>query len=257
VSDQALDMSIDAMTPAAEDYEEAPAPSTDPWLERRGYGFGCSDLPALFVALGIEKGDDAPKYITDRAAITNRTRGVARLFCEKAGLLAPLKVGAAANKGTAREEELLRTWATLLTRRQYYGEHERLLVSSSLGLARHAPKRWYPLVDRHCPRLTDTPDAWIEDAIGGLHVIQAKCSASEKRDLPWWWALQVQGEIGVQAADGGILVCGEMWAAWHGNDGPVRSWPIERDERVIARIRAAVEEGWEIVTKLREQRKAA
>lgn len=246
-----ISFELDAMTPRAEDYEQPATATGDDWLERRGYGFGGSDLPALFVALGIQDGTDAPDYITNRARITNRTRGVARIFAEKAGLLAPLKVGAAANKGTAREEELLLHWQQLLTRRQWYGPHERLLVPSSLGLARHAPKRWYPLVDRHCPRLTDTPDSWICDALDGLHVVQAKCSATEKRDLPWWWALQVQGEIAVQAADGGLLVCGEFWSAWHGNDGPVRSWPVERNDNEIARIRAAVSEGWAIVERLK------
>jgi hypothetical protein len=229
----------------------------DPWLERRGYGFGCSDLPALFVALGIESGEGAPDYITDRARTTNRTRGVARIFAEKAGVVAPLKVGPAALKGTKRETELLRHWQTLLRRRVYYGPHEALYVPGSLGLAEHAPKRWYPLVDRHCPRLTDTPDSWILDALDGMHVVQAKCSATEKPTLPWWWALQVQGEVAVQAADGGVLVCGEMWSAWHGNDGPVRSWPVERCEASIARIRAAVAEGWSIVERLRAARTEA
>lgn len=257
-ADETLDFTPDGMTPKAEDYEQPESAPADDWLERRGYGFGCSDLPALFVALGIESGDDAPKYITDKAKVTNRTHGVARIFCEKAGLVKPLAVGAAAMKGTLRERELLEHWRTLLSHRQFYGKHERLYAPATLGFADDAPKRWYPLVDRHCPSLTDTPDSWIRDAFDGLHVVQAKCSASEKAQLPWWWALQVQGEIAVQAADAGVLVCGEFWAHWSGNDGPVRSWPVERSEPAIARIRAATREGWEIVERLKaEKRKAA
>ena len=48
------------------------------------------------------------------------------------------------------------------------------------------------------------------------------------------------------------VVCGEFWAAWHGNDGPIRCWEVQRDEDEIAVIRDAARRGWEIVNSIRE-----
>src|SRR5687768_5396453 len=100
MTDAALDFSIEAMTPTAA--EMAPQPE-DKWLRRRARAFGASDVPVLMLASGLRDGLDCPKYIKERARITNRTHGVARIFAEKAGLVAPAKAGAAAAKGTARE----------------------------------------------------------------------------------------------------------------------------------------------------------
>jgi hypothetical protein len=57
----------------------------------------------------------------------------------------------------------------------------------------------------------------------------------------------VQAQLAVSGADYGLLVCGEMWSAWHGNDGRVRVWLVERDEAQIDAIRAAVRDGWAAV----------
>lgn len=251
---EGLDMSLEAME-LAEPLDDAPsAAPADPWLARRMEGFGCSDLPALLVAVGLASAEGAPGYITDRAKLIRRKGGrpVPRLFLEKAGLRGPLKAGEAAQRGQAREHELLDQWRRRLEHGHFYGRHEADLVPSSLGFAADAPKEWYPLIDRGRGRLLDTPDAWIRDVFGALVPVQAKCSMREKRELPWWWAVQLQGELAVQGADRGVLVCGEGWAAtWTTIDGPIRSWPVERDERAIAEIRDVVQWGWAEVEKLR------
>lgn len=253
-TEETLDFSIAGMD-ATED--AAPAPITDPWLSRRGCGFGASDVPVLLAAMSIAPLDLLPKYAQARAKVTNRTHGVARIFAEKAGLVAPLASGPAAAQGTRHEERLLLTWQTLLTRRQWYGQHERLLVPGTLALASAAPREWYPLVDRHCPALTCTPDAWMRDALDGLVKVEAKCTTRETREARWSWRVQVQAQLAVSGADSGVIVCGDGWAAsWRsenaeGPSGPIRSWPVLRDDAEIARIRAAVSEGWAIVERLK------
>lgn len=252
--DPSFDMSLEAME-LAEPLNDAPsAAPADPWLARRMEGFGCSDLPALLVAVGLRSPDGAPGYVADRAKPIRRKGGSAmpRIFLEKAGLRAALKVGEAAHRGHARERELLVQWGRHLERGSFYGPHEHDLVPSSLGFAENVPREWLPLLDRGGSRLLDTPDAWIRDWLGGLVAVQAKCSTREKRELPWWWAVQLQGELAIQGAERGVLVCGEGWAAtWTDIDGPIRSWPVERDERAIAELREATRRGWAIVEELR------
>lgn len=247
MTDASLSMELDVMDAQASEPLEVAEPASDPWLERRRYGFGASEIPALLVGLGLRDYPKCPDYITNNARKTSRTKGLPRIVAQKAEIVMPLAVGEAARKGTVREPELFSTWRTLLARRQHYGEHERLIVP---GTAMHAStflRSAQPLVDRHCHRLTSTLDGWARDMLDRDLVIECKCSASQRREISPWWVDQVQAQLAVTAADAGVLVCGEEWAAWHGNDGPIRSWLVERDERVIDEIREAVRLAWEMV----------
>lgn len=228
------------------------------WLERRGLGIGGSDVPAILIALGRRSIDDAPDWMRQRArhvAIRGDIAGIEttpRIFAEKAGIVAPLKAGPAAARGTDREGELVDGWRSLIAHGQGR-EHETLLVAHSIRRA--APSRIFPLLDRHCPRLCVTPDAWAEDITDGFVVVQAKCTYGEARSLRWYWRDQVQAEIAAQGADWGVLVCGEYWARPEGvapGDGPIRSWAVERDEAAIREIRDAVCEAWTRIEALRE-----
>jgi len=251
VSDSlALDIeTLDAQLAATEPV----AAPTDPWLQRRALGFGASDVPSLLVAMGKRDISAAPKYIADRARATNRTRGHVRIIAEKAGIVEPLKVGTAAEKGTARERELLETWRTMLTRGVYYDDCESLIVPGSVRHADVGMRCAMPWLDRHEPRLTATLDGWACDVLDQELAIELKCSASERRELPWYWADQLQAQLAVTGAEWGVLVCGEMWSAWHGNDGPIRVWPVYRDERAIAEIRMSVCDGWTEVEALKKE----
>lgn len=233
------------------------------WLERRSFGIGASDVPALLIAMGLRDGSDAPRYLTDRARHVvvagdmSAQQTAPRLFAEKAGLVQPLKVGNAALAGIRREAELIATWRDLLSRSVYYGEHERSLIPRTVRRAE--PVQIMPLVDRRCPVLCATPDAWAEDVIEQFVVVQAKCSYGEKRELPWWWRDQVLAEMAVTGADWGVLVCGEYWARDGAppGDGPIRSWAIERDEVAISEIRDAARRGWAAVEALKAMEQAA
>jgi hypothetical protein len=238
--DPTLDFSLDAMEAAI---DEPVPPPEDPWLQRRALGFGASDMPALVLAL-VDKTREAPKYIADRARITNRTRGYPRIVAEKAGLLAPLASGEAANRGTQRERELLEQWRLRLEHGSFYCDAERLIDASRVRHSDVAMRCAMPWVDRFCPPLTATLDAWATDTLGAEVAVELKCSASERRELPWYWRTQMLAQL---------AVCGEQWAAWHGNDGPIRCWLVERDESAIDALRVAARAGWSMVEKLKTE----
>jgi hypothetical protein len=228
------------------------------WLSRRALGFGASDVPVLLIAAGLRSAEDAPKYIAERAHHVVIGGGIAgaetavRLYAEKAGIVRPRKAGRAAAVGTRRERELLQAWRERLEHGQFYDDAERLIVVSSVRHSDVAMRCATPWVDRHCPRLVATLDGWADDVIDDEVALECKCTASERRELPWIWRDQVQAQLAVSGAAWGLVICGEMWAAeWAEVPGPIRAWPVERDEKAIAEIRGAVERGWAEVERLR------
>jgi hypothetical protein len=182
------------------------------------------------------------------AAKTIRVRGgtAPRVIARKAGLAAPEALSDVMRRGLEREPELAEAW-----RAQLHGSAT-LLEPESLRYVPHAvPRAWLPLVDRHCHELTCTPDAWIDDVLGGHHVVELKCSVRAHVELPPHYVLQVQAQIAVTGADGGVLVVGQQWGAGWLGDGPIATWTIRRDERLIDELRAAAHEGWQRVLALR------
>jgi hypothetical protein len=228
-----LDMSPDGMDAEA----RAVAAPLDPWLQRRLHGFGASEIGTLAIALGHAT-DDAPKYMLANA----RT-----LFRQKAGLARARKAGRAADAGQRAERDVLRAW---------WESPAHLWPRAMLDTYAHAdaaPRSWWPLVDRHCPRLTCTPDGWARSVLGEDVLLEVKTTASACDAVRWYWRLQVQAQLAVTACDFAVLVLGEFWAAEWRDPGPVRAWVIERDEDDIARVRAWVEEGWQRVEALRKE----
>lgn len=255
-TDALADLALDDATVGGQLETAAPVqPPADPWLARRALGWGASDVPALLIALGARPADGAPRYIADRARVLRQTRGYPRLIAEKALLVAPYATGRAATRGTARERELLAHWRTLLEHGQYYCDDERDVVPESVTHADALLRCAWPLVDRHCPPLTCTLDAWARDTWGCELVAELKCSATERRELPWYWRDQLQAQLAVTGADYGLLVCGEYWSADYGHDGPVRVWPVQRDEDAIDEIRSAARVGWCMVEEARDGRR--
>lgn len=216
------------------------------WLERRQRAWGCSDLPALWLAAGLANADEAPSYIKQRVSIP-RGHKTQRFILEKAGIVDARSAGGAAARGTERERELLTQYREHVRRGALPGP-----LPETLAHADTVPTEWLPLVDRECTRLACTPDAWGRDALGLLYAVEIKCSVTERPALPWYWALQLQGEIACLGADGGWLVCGEHWAAHHGQDGPIRAWEVERDDALIQQIREVCLNAWELVEKAKE-----
>jgi hypothetical protein len=114
------------------------------------------------------------------------------------------------------------------------------------------PREWLPLVDRHAPHLSCTPDAWCR--IGGeLINVQIKTDVRGGRQRPdreWCW--QVQAECAVTGAGGSILLYAPGWASWRQSDrGSLVGWVVERDDAVIERIREATTVGWQRVEALK------
>ena len=209
------------------------------WLARRAHAWGCSELPALWLAADPEL--EAPAYLRQRIG---KPRGHQRMrfVLEKAGIVEARSAGGAAARGTERERELLEQYTEQLRRGIVRG-----IDPESVRHADSMPSEWLPIIDRHQPRLACTPDAWGRDALGILHALELKCSVTERTELPWYWSLQVQGEMACMGADGGYVICGEHWAAHHGQDGPIRVWEVERDEKTIARARQLCADFWEAV----------
>ncbi len=253
MTDLALDMAtVDGQLAEAAEAAVV-SPPTDPWLARRALGFGASDMPALLLALGaVPVGVYSPKYIADRAKTTRNTFGLPRIIAEKAGLVEPKAAGTAAGVGSRRERELLAAWRDLLARRCYYDEAvESLLLAETVTHADTVLRCCWPMVDRHAPVLTATLDAWCRDGIDSDVVVELKCSATPRPEMPWHWRAQVIAQLAVTGADYGVLVCGEEWAAWHGNSGMIRAWRVERDDVEIEAVRKAARLGWSMVEEAR------
>lgn len=234
VTDPALDMSHEAMyAPAAEPRE------ADPWLVRRRESFGASEIGALYLALRLRAPEPSdPKYLLDAAA---------RLFAVKAGIRKAAGGSRATAGGQARERDVLREWVS------------RACIGTRVEpwTVQHAdviPREYLPLVDRYCPRLSCTPDAFGRDDADRLCHVELKTTWKKhdaRHDSALWWGyrLQVQAGMAVTAASSGALVVGLGYAS--GDDGQLAVYEVERDEEEIGRIRAACVEGWRRVEALK------
>ena len=118
---------------------------------------------------------------------------------------------------------------------------------------RHAdvlPKEYLPLVDRHCPRLTCTPDGFARDAEGRLVHVEVKTTwkrHDERHDRGLWWGyrLQVLAGMTVTAAHAGVCVVGLGYAS--DDDGQLAVHAVEGDADEVEQIRWACVEGWKRV----------
>lgn len=225
---------------AAEPLQRVSRP-TDPWLERRMYAWGASEVPALLVALGLRDASTVPDYLADNAKPIRTRRGTwPRMVLEKACARGPLKVGEAARIGQAREPELLAAWRSTLTDRD-------VIDASTVTHSSSVPRWLWPVVDRHCHRLAVSLDAWCADVLGEQVIVELKCSRKEHAECPWWWRTQVQAQLAATDAGAGLVVCGQGWSWSMTATGPIDAWLVERDERAIAELRDACEQGWRLV----------
>lgn len=228
--------SFDLATMEAEAAEVRAPEAGDPWLTRRLLTFGASEVPALLIALGLDTPTPTtPRYVVDLAR---------RLFGVKAVTRKPQRAGRAAQVGNDVERELLESW----------NRDPR----SGWAAATHAdavPREWLPLIDRHCPRLSCTPDAWLRQS-GELINLQIKTDVhGGKLAVTPWWATQVQAEMAVTGAARSVLLYGGGWACdWAERKEPPVAWVVERDEAAIERIRSAVVAGWERVEQIKAAR---
>lgn len=213
-----------------------PEPENE-WLKRRMRFVGGSDMPvALIVAGLVSPPDDTPDYIMKRTKVLNTTRGYPRIVVEKAGILAPYRAGRAASIGTAREQELLRSWASL-------GSDERTPEENTIcvGSALHAsslPQEWFPLRDHLCDDLAVTPDGVCRDLDGKTVGIEIKCTGWRQR-LPWYWKAQAVALCAAQNIERTFVVMGLDWAVEHRPDGPILSFEVRPTQEQLDKVRAA------------------
>ena len=207
----------------------------DPWLVRRSYGWGASEVAALLLAYDPREDEIASARVYHREDAAVGRSGVPRCVARKAGLLASRRSSRSMAVGSEREAELLERWAADAGERVW--------------LADEAPREWYPLVDRECPELTATPDAWTRGPSDELLVVEAKCTADFPTELPWYWRVQVSAQIATMAAAAGYVVCGRGWIT--GASTVPIAWLVERDEDEIARVRRVARIAWAEVLRLR------
>ena len=210
----------------------------DPWLARRMLSFGCSEIPALLIAVGVcEPTPITPRYVTDLAR---------KLFGVKAGTRKPSKGGRAASVGADVELELLLAWNA-----DTWSGYPPAVPSNV------APREWYPLVDRYCPRLSCTPDAWLH-VEGELVNVQVKTDQHGGKKAPTReWIQQVQGEMAVTGSSRTVIVYGGGWACdWRDQRAYPVAFEVPRDDEMIEVIRNAAREGWAKVEGIRATMKA-
>lgn len=201
------------------------------WLDRRRQGFGCSDLGALWLALGLASPEEvasAPRYMLDAAET---------LIDHKAGRRAAPKVGSAARMGRERERLLF----------DHYRDGSRLRAVYAPDVL---PQEMLPLVDRVEPRLLCTPDGWITGNTAlayPLAYLEIKCGRDERAELPWYWRLQCVGAACVLGCDRAVVVFGPGWARDDESGGEPVEWWIDVTPGDKTAVRLAVGQGWKRV----------
>lgn len=242
---------------------DAVEPERDAWLARRELGFGASEIATLFVALGMRPADSLGSYAAKRGRAV-KLRGfdpTPRIFLEKAGLKAPYASGPAAALGTRHEAQLFAE-SRMLIACDMAGDVGRALDPDTLQHQAAFPSELWPIVDRHAPRLTASPDGFVRNLLADLLVAEGKCSVTPYGGVPTRHVIQINAQIAACNATGGVLIEGEGWAAqWmqseEGPRGAVRFYAVERNDALIAEIRHAVSVGWSRVEELREQHRRA
>lgn len=221
------------------------------WLSRRKLGIGCSDLPAVWLALGVATAAErasAKAHLVENAAF---------VFAEKAGVrltVGPEKPGPSAGTAHSREPALFLRWLEQLrSGTRTHAIEAEINIDSVIHVEAHpALMRILPIVDREEPRLVDSTDGLALTRNAQLAVLQGKCTTSIVAECPWYWSLQVQGQIAVSDAAFGLVICGEGWARrdpppkW-----PLRVWVVERDDEKIAQIRQVIRQSWAEIEHLR------
>lgn len=242
------ELSLDPETVAA---QLADKPARDPWLVRRDFTWGASDVPALLLAYDPRPDEDRAALGHHREAAAHAVkRKISRGFplcVERKALRKDLSSSLSMSAGKVREPLLFATWKDRCGP-DFYG----------FAHASEVPSEWLPLVDRECRVLSATPDAWCRRVItDGLAMAELKCSFDEApAEWKWYHDAQLQAQIAVCSAESGVLVLGPGWADPKREMlAPPRFREVERDKEAIDRIRHVCLRAWSDVEEIRRRLK--
>jgi len=268
------DLGMAELVDFAPEVEPAEAePERDPvraaWLKRRDRGWGASEISIVLVALGMRSPDilaayQRPEANPIRIRLSKRSKAVAvpRILLRKAGLRRELAMSEAMRLGLEREPRLVAQWRAMALRGRggLPVDPASIVYVPDLRLP-----EILPLTDPVEPRLLCTPDVFARDLFGDLGCVDGKCSFDGYLDrynaAPEHQRIQVNAQCAVTSATWGAILEGEGWSATYRDHagepmGPVRVWPVERDEGLIAELREAARIGWAKVEELRAAKEA-
>jgi len=258
------------------------------WLANRRNGFGCSDLPALFLILGwvspmdcdwreetvdgklkqvsdlyvthslggfTEREYRTPRYLWELAR--PRPHGLPGLILEKAGLPHARGGSDAQEEGKAKEAHLFRCCrlGSLGGRATYYPEARALPTEWASRIVSTDP---WVICDKEEPRLLCTLEADERGATPDLDTAwELKTDRPGKRLLPpWAQALQARGQGVVMGHKRWGIQYGPGWAmtdepAFPDLPDPVEWGPYQLTPGDGMLIRKAVGLGWKLVEEAR------
>jgi hypothetical protein len=231
--------------------------------EARSHAFGASDIASLFVGYGLRD----PAVLGDKARKNGHrfARGrwkLPRVVLEKAGAVQPLAYPEdVVNAGRDRERELALQWMKMVERGTAGPDAEYVV-----GPIRYVPDEPFPAVyiDAVEFRLRVSPDVCAFDSLFGQRTTwDTKCSvhpyADKRGGVPLEHVIQLNAQWAAMDFGGGGIVEGVGWSAvWKARNGeappgPVRTWAVSRDERLIAEIRQVVGHAWADVVRVRAE----
>lgn len=254
MTDLALDFGHEAMTPdpIGDHYASVGFDLSTPrgrWLARRGETWGASELAPLLLSMGLAPANHgAPAWVVLQAEHYSAL-GIPKLIAWKAGLRArPNQDNSATKGGRDLERAVFEEWKR--TDGPAYARKRGLHHASA------APQQWFPLVDRYCPSIAVTPDAWgfcCDDAESHVSV-EVKCTRKRMPEPPWAYVQQNRSQSDAMGATHGFLVVGELWLWPEAPPGAqqILTFRIERDELDTRRRYAAATEALWLVAQLRE-----
>lgn len=227
-------------------------------LERRRVSWGGSEISSIIHYLLDQPFDDGlakfheivksydglfrdhfQKTLIDEAVPPKRVRGLSkpqierwcypRTIYRKAGLMPYSSAGRAARLGLLRELELLRA-----------AQPDIALIN--IAYVDQCPRQFFPLIDRHEPALSATPDSWGFDALDGSMVpieLKTTVRVAPADSLPLKYLIQLHAQMAVMDTACAVVAVGHFWAADFRDDGPVQVHRVHRNEELIKIVRLA------------------